>query len=752
MRGGLCVFASLALLSAGAGVNLLNNPAFERDASGFAADWCFRREALRPRTSFPEPGVVSLSVGADGISFRQGDIHLVPGRKYRLGAEVRTRGLGAKQARLVAYNYAWTKDAFEWLPPDTQGAWTNVKLTFEAPDSRDELYTFALHAASGRDGAQIDWRRPFLEPVSGVLDGEERAPSFDVAPTGLPAELPPKETAGRALNGLVRELAVAKVGEQPIGFSRTTGGWTWIAVEKAPANARIVLDGRDAGALRVSASGNLEVMCRLSAGRHSVAVTGARGSRARVHAVPTILLTSYPDSRSGGYEKIHGAFTREKIWPVVNTFSYGWSLGRIPAEEREALAASGREMFGHVCRWNRNTPGFDNRMEPSDHLAERFRKSSGLASAGFAGVTFDEISASALLEKLRMSGALRRLADAARPVWIWSSGVVYEENAVNADYLDAIATASGGAGRLILECYAQTQKDAVSAERYYDDFLDGAVRRLEGMRPGFVRATMVVNGGYTKPGRYLTDCHAGADVKRFWDMYYHRLATHPVFEGLAGVGLYAANNAEEEDLRWSLRLFRHYAIEGRTDSLADRLGFAYNPNHLANPDFAKGLDGWTAEPAEEGSLVATTVKGFRTQQVRKEPGTGGDQVVRFRRSAKGPNVLRQRLKGLVPGRLYSLRYVVADAAEVAAKKAAENPIAFQANVRGAEDVTASSPAARLGETDRRTGALCERTLVFRPSAADAELVFSDAVAGAPVGQDLIVNFVRIKPYYSSEEL
>lgn len=133
----------------------------------------------------------------------------------------------------------------------------------------------------------------------------------------------------------------------------------------------------------------------------------------------------------------------------------------------------------------------------------------------YAGLTFDEISASALLEKTAFTGALRLSRDLPRPLWVWSSGVVYEDNPVNADYLSAIVDASGGRGRLLFECYAHTQKDERSALVYLDDFLDGSIRRAEKMVPGFVRSSMIVQGAYTRPGGYCTDCYADVDVKRF---------------------------------------------------------------------------------------------------------------------------------------------------------------------------------------------------------------------------------------------
>ena len=123
----------------------------------------------------------------------------------------------------------------------------------------------------------------------------------------------------------------------------------------------------------------------------------------------------------------------------------------------------------------------------------------------------------------------------------------------------------------------------------------------------------------------------------------------------------------------------------------------------------------------------------------------------FCRSAKGANRLSQKVVGLVPGRLYSVRVVVSDAKEIASGKWNPRKFAFRVEVRGAEDVTAKSLISRWGEPVRVARTINELTLVFKAVAAEAELVFSDWETtdkpGGPVGEELVFNAVRVKPYY-----
>ena len=728
--------------------NLLNNPSFKPDKTGFPAEWCYSRGKTADYVSV-KGAELTISPQSKALSFNQGDFHLVPGRRYRFGAEVCTGGVG-KRARLVVYNYAWTKESSLSLPDDTKGEWVKIEQEFEAPESRDELHSFTVYTAAGTD-RPFSVRAPFLTPADGKIGEEERAPIFSALRRKPPKVLPPPAANdGRRLNTLVRRLAESETqAGGGCAFSVSRDGWVWIALDGGEGTVEI--DGADAGAF--AAEGNrLEAMRFVSKGDHRVKVGGFAGKRRLiVNSVPVILATSFPEPRISGAERLTGEFLERYLYPAFNTFSYGWVPSRIPEREWRTFFARGRQMFGHLCRWNKNCRGYFNRMEPPGNLAMRFRTSLGMSHKYYSGLTFDEIAASDLLEKTNFTEALRLSRDLARPIWVWSSGVVYEDNTVNAEYLASIVAASGGRGRLLFECYARTQQDEASALSYFDDYLDGSILRAEKLLPGFVRSSMIVHGAYTRPGGYCTDCRVNVDTKRFWDMYFHRLATSPSFEGLAGIGLYAISNGEEEDLRWASRLIRHYALEGRTGRLSDKYAFRYESGHLGNGDFADGLEGWTVEAAEPGSIRSAKIKGLASLQGRKVKEAGGDQACVFKRCASKPNVLRRKLAGLEKGRLYSLRFALAPVADGAVKKDGRHPFVFNARVDGAEDVTAASPAAKWGSVDRRAGALSARTLVFRALSGTAELVFSDwadsKTPGGDVGEELALNFVRVVPYY-----
>lgn len=99
-----------------------------------------------------------------GEIFRQRDITLVAGEKYRFGAYVRTKGFKSKTATIRIWNMGWTRDLVSSrIPGDTNGRWVKVEGTGIAPQSRD-FYTYGIYAEAPE--GSIDFACPYLIPLS----------------------------------------------------------------------------------------------------------------------------------------------------------------------------------------------------------------------------------------------------------------------------------------------------------------------------------------------------------------------------------------------------------------------------------------------------------------------------------------------------------------------------------------------------------------------------------------------------------
>jgi hypothetical protein len=265
---------------------------------------------------------------------------------------------------------------------------------------------------------------------------------------------------------------------------------------------------------------------------------------------------------------------------------------------------------------------------------------------------------------------------------------------------------------------------------------------------------MLVTLGYLAAPNESLDRDPGVDWCVYMDMQMQLLATDPAFFGLWGIKWYLSSYADEEQVRLGARLFRHYAIEGRTDRL---LQDPYVLTHLQNPDFADGLNGWTVSAAEPERVTPGQMAGFSWLEGRYPQTSQGDAFAVLKRSAARPNSLSQVVRHLEPGRLYALRLFAADWKDLGTRK----DLALSVALDGVETmpgksfvfVIRSCYAHTLGDFNAQHPAWFSYVFrVFRPTGTESRITISDwstpEQSGGPVDQELAVNFVQIQPYRS----
>ena len=206
------------------------------------------------------------------------------------------------------------------------------------------------------------------------------------------------------------------------------------------------------------------------------------------------------------------------------------------------------------------------------------------------------------------------------------------------------------------ERYLAEPTDEKAAKHEIDLHLPSSLADWDAKLPGVARHVIVCLGTFSQPPESL-DINPGMNYKVFLDRQMNVLANDPRCPGLYGLMTYLSSYSDPEVIRWSGRLLRHYCIEGKTTMLStDPLMLP----HLANGDFEKGLSGWTVSEAEPGSVAAKTSPGFSWLQGRYPETKRGDTVLWMKRSAAAPNVVRQPIKDLQPGRLYTFRMCSGD--------------------------------------------------------------------------------------------
>jgi len=310
------------------------------------------------------------------------------------------------------------------------------------------------------------------------------------------------------------------------------------------------------------------------------------------------------------------------------------------------------------------------------------------------------------------------------------------------------------------EVYLQEQVDEAAARKHLEASLAAEMRRWRTVLTNCERHMVLCFGYMSLPTAETLNVNPEVDFKVWMDMQFQHVANDPAFEGLYGLMEYTCGYADEETVRWAARLYRHYGIEGNTAALSQALGFKYRLDHLENPDFAAGTKHWTMAPAEPGSMAAKNLDGYSWLQGRYPRTSLGDTFLWTKRSGGKPNVISQAIQNLRPGRLYSLTMVTADHQELQHGKSVPQKHAVSITLDGVtelpersiQQVIANNYAHGLGAFNAQNQAWMNYHFrVFRATGPTAKLMISDwatpAAAGGPIGQELMFNFIEVKPYW-----
>jgi hypothetical protein len=244
------------------------------------------------------------------------------------------------------------------------------------------------------------------------------------------------------------------------------------------------------------------------------------------------------------------------------------------------------------------------------------------------------------------------------------------------------------------------------------------------------------------------------------DQQVNTVANDPALHHIAGLNWWTSLLADEETVRFVGKLYRHYAIEGRTNLLTTDPLFL---THIQNADFEHGTAGWTLHPAEGGSIAAKRFARYGRIEGRymglispPDPEHIGDTFLTMRRSEKGPNTFAQTIKDLQPGRLYSFEMYVCDYNDLRApkpKKPEETKASASVVIDGADVDPTRSFAETYASNPEPATPVCITYYwkVFRAKGTEAKLTVSDwpesGPPAAPFGQEQAFNFIEIQPYH-----
>lgn len=664
---------------------------------------------------------------------------------YMREAESRGTGLtGFRVPKAAAHVVAATNipviaiDYGDLHPAPPEGAAIQITLR----NAADEVVA-SPHLAVTHASAVIDWTAarpltpgPYRYEVR-VAGHKPASGHFTVRPLDPVASRPFGDA--KMLNNFVAELAdVADAGGH-VTFTNPRAGWVWVR------------------------GGDGESMRYLGKGEHRLPAHG----RVTVRAISELIYTEMGYGTCP-WVKSYGPYTWDYLDGIGVLANTNVMLIRDaslvdPANLDRWRAGGRRQLFYYNLNWllRKVTP-----LTPDAPYAA-WSATPAMRDPASHGLMLDELGGHVYPEEYpHFTSAVRRIA--ADPALADKVFYPYCSDLYASEPARAFARALIDAGyRLAEEEYLLEQPTLAEARAYMNRKLRLGMLRYQDHFRNVASHTVMAMGFISLP-QETQSIYPEVDFKVYLDMQMHMLANDPVFRGLFGLLWYHGSYADEEILRWSARLTRHYCIEGRRGRLTED---PYLLPHIANGDFHDDARGWTLAPADDGSIFTARSPRYGWLQGRFQrdvwaaadpsggglAGGAGDHFIVMRRSAVRANRITQPVTKLVPGRLYSVRMITADYEALSSGASVER----DHHIRFALEDVAVQPRLSFMEIVTNGGGHHDALFkpgnnihfnwhrtVFRATGETATLTLTDA--GGPAGDRIAVNGVELAPYLEDQ--
>lgn len=596
-----------------------------------------------------------------------------------------------------------------------------------------------------------------VEKTSGKVRVENRYPF-----TAVKREA--SSSSGRRLNNFVCELysGVAKDGET--SFKLPKDGWVWFELSSAGGNTRGFVDKDLKPALVIRSDEPMEAFCYLTKGEHILRLENSAGGMLRIHLVKILPLGQRYLNRektdlSIGHKGIGWDFYRKFVLPSANEVASS-KLRKASDVDDDArrLVANVAIERGRKLRaaWGVRPTDFAAHLD-RDFVHSRLGGMYWCDRFGYS-LVFDEIGLKMGERALNyLAEEIWWLADRFdnRSVWAWYYGMLGssdEDLSPQRSLIAAIVNSGRGTGFINSETYVRARPTLAEVDASVSNLIANEKRICE-LVPAAKGRIVHSLSGYQLPGCWTSHVIPQVDPKVLAEHVIRRMATEAEFADIGGLGM-ASGVCSEEILRWTARLIHHYAVEGRTDCLSAKFGWKYSPETVTDGDFMKGLCHWRVEAARVDSLVSEKNADLARKVERRNGVVGeyGQHFALFTKCDAGTNRLSQVVRNLIPGKLYALTFVTIDYDEMLDSKrlmrrSSRGPanrlkaeivgIPFEA-VHSWEEVCGAGKKPKVRTTFR----------VFRASAPEETLVFSDGENESEAGSRTLVNYVSVNPYYN----
>ena len=580
-------------------------------------------------------------------------------------------------------------------------------------------------------------------------------------------------TPMKRLNNFVSEMVRRPYAEGDIAFTLAKDTCMYVALSDLDAKVAATFDGKPARFFQEA--GRLEIMHYLPRGRHVLSLKGEAKGELIVRSIKSIYRgalhkASMMSRNFTNYNYGEEFFRTFGLFGGMNATAVHGTAANSPDTVRIVNMMQER---GVQVNYSYGMGSNDPRRDVfEDYLAYVTNQPSYIA--GLDG-QFDE-------NCISLGQGARSKANSAEVWWhayaeerkidiFFNDGAhaLHRYPHLDIPELSAYLNSGDGRSKMLAEVYYRSPETQEDFDKIVD-FAKLQVKTMGRLVPAAPSRFFYLLNGWVMIGGWTSWYSTGTDMRAFNAEMMRIFATDPDFAEMGGAA-FSTPACYEDFFRFICAMLRYYCIEGGTGSFAKLNGMDVWPRHLVNGDFIDGFDGWTATAAEPGSLAPGHRNDIGTKwQGRQYPSGYGKPVDKrpgcdfavFKQSAKGPNVLRRRIVGLEPGRVYQLTCAISDVdtmdkgmktLEFRKTKPVNIPY-IGIRIEGAEEI----PELRhIFDDIGKYGKLCvfPHRVVFRAKTSEAEVVFSDwSESNKPavdIGQKTMLNYIGVYPYFYQGE-
>ncbi|MBE6388644.1 MAG: hypothetical protein E7043_00550 [Lentisphaerae bacterium] len=618
---------------------------------------------------------------------------------------------------------------FRWVGPFAGGDPENSECEFYFSHDKKTVkapFTFDRFKV---DFGRLTAKKPqsmrirIISKTSGKIWYEE---SYAVRAMNIP-QLPEKS---RQLNNIVTEVFNGKVKDgETVKITNNRYGFVLFHFDADGGKPFTVsLDGKKLFNEKFQQS---EVIRDLDPGVFAVKVSGASG-KLQVRLIPDVMTFALMTPRMPGNGRYDWEFAKKYLLPGLTTIN----VAGFTKEQFAELNQLGRKYLENYGIQNWANPNV-----PEDDL-NRILKSKAFRNPYSHGTTMDESECFYPVMLDPYAYALKKFTNPYD-----KQVVTYQTGPVTDALLNAISAAAnvtGGKSYMAFELYPRGEENM----RDVQAMLSNAAQEWNMFRdcaPGLFSKAGVCWGNFSCPPNISLAHYPDIDYKVIIDMKMHAVANDPAFNGVGKVGFWGTYAADEEIARWSFRVMRHYAFEGKKELLSKQYGFALKPGFLKNPAFTDGLKHWDVS----GNVVKEFYPGYGKNSIKFHGSKGaGDDFALFTKEPGKVARLSQEAKGLEKGKKYLLYFYVGDYDDVICNRQKISELPLNVTLEDAEITDHTHYNGRATKSNHAYVNI--HKIIFTAKDDEVKLTFDNK--NAPDGSMLMLNYICLRPYYDKEEL